>query len=155
MIGCAGIFITLFIHAQRVAGLNQQPFKLGSSGFKQFLPFTQGLEGPKALIGDNLGCHFSPSVLKCCNSNSIRFVCLSPNTTHLCQPLDVAVFRPAKTEWKDILDTLRKESRCSDNLPKTIFPSLLDKLVKRLKSSNLVSGFLASGIWPLDRSNLQ
>ena len=35
-----------------------------------------------------------------------------------------------------------------DNLPKTIFPSLLYKLARRC---NLVSGFRASGIYPLDR----
>ena len=83
-----------------------------------------------------------------------RFICLPLNSTHLCQPLDVAVFRPAKTEWKDILDTWRQESWCSDNLPKTIFPSLLGKLVKHLKSTNLVSGFCASGLWPLDRNQV-
>ena len=79
---------------------------------------------------------------------------MPPNSTHLCQPLDVAVFRPAKTEWKDIFDTWRRESRRSDNLPKTIFPSLLNKLVKRLKSTNLVSGVRASGTWPLDRNQV-
>ena len=66
----------------------------------------------------------------------------------------MAVFRPAKTEWKDIFDTWRRESRCSDNLPKTIFPSLLGKLVKCLKSTNLVFGSRASGLWPLDRNQV-
>ena len=122
--------------------------------FKQFVPSTQGLEGPIALIGDNLGSHFSPSILKYCDIHNIRFICLPPNSTHLCQPLDVAVFRPTKTEWKDTLDTWRRESRCSDNLPKTIFPSLLGKLAKCLKSTNLVSGFCASGLWPLDRNQV-
>ena len=35
-----------------------------------------------------------------------------------------------------------------------IFPSLLGKLVKHLKSTNLVSGFRASGLWPLDRNQV-
>ena len=38
-----------------------------------------------------------------------------------------------------------------DNLPKTVFPSLLYKLMRRLRSENLVSGFGASGVYPLDR----
>ena len=122
--------------------------------FKEFVPSTQGLEGPTALIGVNLGSHFSPSVLKYCNIHNIHFICLPPNSTHLCQPLDVAVVRPAKTEWKDILDPWRRESQCTDNLPKTIFPSLLGKLVKHLKSTNLVSGFCASGLWPSDRNQV-
>ena len=121
---------------------------------KQLVPSTQGLEGPIALIGDNLGSHCSLSIPKYCNIHNIRFICLPPNSTHLCQPLDVAVFRPAKTEQKDILDTWRRKSWCSDNLPKTIFPSLLGKLVNCLKSTNLVSGFGTSGLWSWDRNQV-
>ena len=66
----------------------------------------------------------------------------------------MAVFRPAKAEWHDILDSWRKESRCADNLPKTIFPSLLYKLFRRLKPENLVSGFRATGIVPLERNEI-
>ena len=78
------------------------------------------------------------------------FICHPPNATHLCQPLDVAAFRPAKFEWKGILDTWRWESRRKGNLPEDVFPSLLRKLMGRLKPSNLVSGFKAAGIYPLD-----
>ena len=35
-------------------------------------------------------------------------------------------------------------------LPKDIFPSLLQKLMGRLKPSNLAFGFKAAGIYPLD-----
>ena len=41
-----------------------------------------------------------------------------------------------------------------DNLLKAVFPSLLHKLVRRLKGCNLVSGFCASGIHPLDRQQV-
>ena len=122
--------------------------------FKQFVPSTSNLVGPIVLIGDNLGSHFSKKVLQYCDKNKIQFLCLPPNSTHLCQPLDVAVFRPTKIEWRDILDSWRKESRCADNLPKTIFPSLLYKLFCRLKSANLVSGFRATGIVPLERNEV-
>ena len=76
---------------------------------------------------------------------------LSPNSTHICQPLDVAVFRPAKTEWCDILDMWHRESRQAENLPKTVFPLLSGKLMKRLKSQNFVSGVRACGMFPLNR----
>ena len=106
------------------------------------------------LIGDNLGSHFSASVMQKCMDHDTFFICLPPNATHLCQPLDVAVFRPGKVSWKDILETWRLGSRYMDNLPKTVFPSLLYKLVRRLKGCNLVSGFHASGIYPLDRQQV-
>ena len=95
------------------------------------------------------------SVIQKCMVHDIFFICLPPNATHLCQPLDAAVFRPAKVYWKDILETSRLESRCMDNLPKTVFPSLLYKLVRRLKGCNLVSGFRASAIYPLERQVLK
>ena len=37
-----------------------------------------------------------------------------------------------------------------DNLPKTVFPSLLSKILRRLRRENLVSGLQASGVYPLD-----
>ena len=81
-------------------------------------------------------------------------LCLPPNATHLCQPLDVAVFRTAKSEWRDILDTWHKESRSKENLPKTVLPTLLSELMTRLKSSNLIAGFRASGIHPINRNEV-
>ena len=119
--------------------------------FKQFIPSIRKHQGKQVvLIGDNLGSHFSPKVINACVENNIIFICLPPNTTHLCQPLDVAVFRSAKIEWKDILDTWRRESRRKDNLPKDAFPSMLRKLMQRLKPSNLIAGFKATGICPLN-----
>ena len=86
--------------------------------------------------------------------DNIFFICLPPNATHLCQPLDVAVFRPAKSEWRNILDMWHKESRSKENLPKNVLPTLLSKLMNRLKSSDLVVGFRASGIHPLNRNEV-
>ena len=41
-----------------------------------------------------------------------------------------------------------------DNLPKTVFLSLLYKLMRRLRSENLVSGFRTSDMYLLDRHQL-
>ena len=90
--------------------------------FKQFLPSIEHLKGPIVLIGDNLGSHFSTSVIQECMARNIFFICLAPNATHLCQPLDVTVFRPAKVSWKDILETWRLESRCMITCRKQFFP---------------------------------
>ena len=60
--------------------------------FKQPVSSMSDLIGPNVLIGANLGSHFSNKVLQYCDENVIRFLCLPPNLTHFCQPLDVAVF---------------------------------------------------------------
>ena len=70
--------------------------------FKIFLPNACALNGPVALIGDNLGSHFSKAVVDACLQNNM-FITLVPNSMHLTQPLDVTVFRPAKIHWRNIL----------------------------------------------------
>ena len=68
-----------------------------------FLPHARRLNGRKVLIGDNLSSHFTDEVIRQCKENDIAFVCLPPNATHLCQPLDVSFFRPMKMAWRKVL----------------------------------------------------
>ena len=88
--------------------------------FKLFVPAVND-RGKVALIGDNLGSHFSKAVIDKSVWKRIYILCLPPNAT-FCQPLDVAVFPPAKSEWHNILDTWCKETRSKENLPKTVLP---------------------------------
>ncbi|XP_047107714.1 MFS-type transporter clz9-like [Schistocerca piceifrons] len=64
------------------------------------LPYVKKLpkEVPKVVIGDNLCSHISINVLQKCREHNIKFILLPPNSTHLCQPVDVAYFRPLKAE---------------------------------------------------------
>ena len=73
---------------------------------------------------------------------------------HLTQPLDVAVFRPAKIHWKNILIRWRKESKTGGCISKSHFPRLLSSLFGLLSLENLKSGFHATGISPLDRNQV-
>lgn len=118
------------------------------------MPRIKDIEGPKALIGDNLGCHFSPAVIAKCQELNVRYIALPPNTTHICQPLDVAVFRPVKVSWKVILEQWRKDTHFSGLIPKEQFPLLLSRLFKKINRDNLSSGFKACGIVPLDRGQV-
>lgn len=133
-----------------------------------FLPHAKRLEGRKALIGDNLSSHMDPEVLQLCNQNDVDFVCLVPNSTHLCQPLDVAFFRPMKTAWRAVLSEWKLQNLRLNTVPKDMFPTLLKQCLVRLncvKSRNnhdeggaierdLKSGFRACGLFPLDRNQV-
>jgi len=121
---------------------------------KVFLEHVKEVSGPKVIIGDNLSSHFSPNVIALCKKHNVRFLTLVPNSTHLCQPLDVAVFRPMKVLWRAMLTGWKIESRSIGTIPKATFPSLLARVFCHLKSSNLVSGFRACGIVPLDSSQV-
>lgn len=87
------------------------------------LPYLRRQDGDRVVIGDNLASHLSFHVIQLCEENNIRFCFLPPNSTHLTQPLDVAVFRLIKTSWRQKLEKWKKKNKGS--LPKQYFPSLL------------------------------
>ena len=108
-------------------------------------------DGPFAVIADNWGSHFNVTVIKTCREKNIRFITLPSNSTHLFQPLDVAVFAPMKQVWRSVLEEWRRESRSKGTLLKEHFPLLLSRLVEGTKDTKIVSGFRAMGIYPQNR----
>nr|CAH7717026.1 unnamed protein product [Callosobruchus chinensis] len=124
-----------------------------------FLPNIRTLDGPKVIIGDNLSSHISLNVLKLCEEQNVRFVCLPPNSTHLTQPLDVAFFSPMKKAWRAILTKWKETSAGSKftTIPKDMFPTLLKELMICLEENqkeNLMAGFAKCGICPFSKQTL-
>lgn len=114
------------------------------------LPYFRKLDGPKVIIGDNLSSHLSYNVIKLCQEQNIKFVLLPPNSTHLCQPLDVAFFRPLKLAWRNVLDDWKRKN--SGVVPKSEFPRLLKKTFENIaitSKTNVISGFRKAGIFPV------
>ena len=66
--------------------------------------FVKNLEGEGPFALNNLGSHFSEEVIKVCVEMNIRFITLVPNSTHLCQPLELAVIGPLKRCWRALLN---------------------------------------------------
>ena len=122
--------------------------------FNIFLPFVSKLNGPTVLIGDNLGSHFSHDVIEATITHDIRFITMPPSSTHICQPLDVAVFRTLKLHWRNILDDFRKTTRQTGVVPKVRIPGLLSKLCSKLTPDHLKSGFRATGLHPTNRDQV-
>lgn len=120
-----------------------------------FKKFDQNL--PKVMIGDNLASHISVPVIEECKRHNIRFVLLPPNSTHLCQPLDVAFFRPLKIKWSETLRDWKSTNR--GTIPKDHFPRLLKKCIDGLNENkatekNLKAGFRGTGIYPLNKDEV-
>ena len=98
-------------------------------------------------------------VLELAVSHNVKFICLPCNATQYAQPLDVAVYRPMKIYWREILNNWKEtsEGKKFGTLPKELFPTLLTRLVKKLTPTveqNLISGFRSSGIYPVDVEEL-
>ncbi|KAF0696230.1 DDE-1 domain-containing protein, partial [Aphis craccivora] len=117
-----------------------------------FIPEPRRLEGKRVVICDNVAFHFSAKVLELSETNNITFICLPPNSTHITQPLDVAVFRSIKGSWRKLLGEW-KENNGNNLVTKEIMPTLLRRLLLEIDptiTKNLKSGFQACGIFPRD-----
>ena len=100
--------------------------------FNVVLPFYAGKPGVKVLIVDNLGSHFSATVVRAAKAQNILFVMLPTNG------------------WK-------KESQRHGAFPKEVFPILLNKLWVLLEdklSDYLKSGFRTCGLYPIDETEI-
>lgn len=112
-------------------------------------------EKPKIIIGDNLTSHVSKWVIEQCTLNNIKFVLLPPNSTGICQPLDVAYFKPLKSKWSQLLSEWKSKHR--GTIPKDTFPRLKYQCLIAMSdksSDNIQAGFRASGLIPLDREQV-
>ncbi|XP_074039998.1 uncharacterized protein [Leptinotarsa decemlineata] len=124
---------------------------------KIVLPYVRRFEGKKVLIGDNLSSHLSPAVVQTCVENNISFSFLPANSSHLTQPLDVAVFRSLKTHWRAVLEQTKvKAKNTNQPFDKKLFPGLLNQTLIRMKKEDglknaILSGFKKSGLCPLNR----
>lgn len=115
------------------------------------LPALKRKTGKKIVLGDNLSSHLSIKILQLCEENNIAFAFFPPNSTHVCQPLDVAVFGPLKKKWRAVLTQWKAKNR--GVVPKTEFPSLIHKLLQAMQptmSQNIKSGFESCGIIPFN-----
>ena len=118
-----------------------------------FIAKTAQLIGPKLLVLDGHVSHITLDVINAATANNITILCLPPHSTHILQPLDVAVFKPVKTAWRDIVQEFQRTNRFK-NIDKEDFPSLLKKLVESDKAflrRHAVAGFETTGIYPVKR----
>uniref|UniRef100_A0A336M977 CSON012225 protein n=1 Tax=Culicoides sonorensis TaxID=179676 RepID=A0A336M977_CULSO len=115
---------------------------------KKNIPF------PVILFVDNHRSHISVEISKLAESLGIVLVSLYPNSTHLIQPLDCAIFRGLKSNWQNLLITKRFEN----NSFKVSFENIGELIVELLESCHspeaVKSGFKVCGIYKWDVSNI-
>lgn len=95
--------------------------------------------------------HLSYHLSKLCSQSQIILITLPPNTTHMMQVLDVAIFHPVKQgcsvsvhEWR--MTKLLEED---EPLTKFNFAPLLKKVLDQImKKATIVNGFRACGLFP-------
>ena len=104
------------------------------------------------LIMDNAGCHMNIHAVEYAMQNGIVIVTLPPHTTAKLQPLDVSVFGPFKACLRAIQNDFRI-SNPNKAITEYMLPELASKAwLKACSPTNVLNGFAATGIWPLNRN---
>lgn len=60
----------------------------------------QNIQKPVVFFLDGHSSHLTLHLSNFCVENEIEIIALPPNSTHILQPMDLAVFRPLKVYWK-------------------------------------------------------
>ncbi len=117
---------------------------------RHFLQFTPSAR-PLLLLLDGHSSHYNLEFIREASSQGVIVFCLPPNTTHVCQPLDVTTFHSLKAFWDHECDEFM-----SANPGKIVtlyqFSSLFSATwAKAMVPKTIASGFKAAGVFPLDR----
>ena len=120
---------------------------------KVFLPQTQP-EDPsdmRLLIVNGHGSHTTDEFMWECYRNNVYLLFLPAHTSHVLQPLDLAIFSVLKTIYRRHINLLASQT---DSAPvgKLNFLRCYAKAHQEaLNINNIKAGFRASGIWPTNR----
>lgn len=103
------------------------------------------------LIMDNAVCHLNIHAINYAIENGIVIVTLPPHTTSKLQPLDVSVYGPFKTYLRSLHSdfTLMHPNTA---ITEHMLPEFASKAwIRSATPTNILSGFSATGIWPINR----
>jgi hypothetical protein len=121
-----------------------------------FIPETQFLLADESdirlLVVDGHGSHTTDDFMFTCFSNNIYLLFLPAHTSHILQPLDLGIFSPLKRAYRRFLAEL---DSLTDSAPigKLNFLRCLSKARKQaITRRNILSGWRATGIWPIQRN---
>ncbi|XP_050518220.1 uncharacterized protein LOC114332802 isoform X3 [Diabrotica virgifera virgifera] len=99
---------------------------------------------------DGHSSHLSLPLSEFCRDNDIVLIALLPNSTHILQPMDVAVFHSLKNAWRKKVHDWRMQNN-GRRLKRCEFgPLLEDCILVSLKPETIQHGFRACGLFPFN-----
>ncbi|XP_076155223.1 uncharacterized protein LOC143138689 [Alosa pseudoharengus] len=109
-------------------------------------------ERPLLLFMDQHEAHVGKGVVDFCRANQIEVVCLPAHTTHVLQPLDVAVYSSLRAAFSRLAREMGLV-RGDLVLGKRHFSAVLKYAVELACTPDTIkSGFRSTGLFPLDRT---
>lgn len=112
---------------------------------KVFIP-NIAPERPAALLFDGHVSRITLELIETAVANNIILLKLAPHTTHVLQPLDVAVFKGMKTAWDRKLTKWQREHP-RRKIREKDFMKILTTVLEETPVINIINGFQATGIY--------
>jgi hypothetical protein len=101
---------------------------------------------------DGYTSHVTLEVVKVTRGAKLDLVSLPSHTSHALQPLDVAVFKPFKTYFREYWNYWTSRNIGQKATKETLAHWVSLALRKALNENNITKGFKKTGIYPLDRT---
>ena len=118
--------------------------------FLKHCPQDRSEDNPVLLIQDGHVSHHDPLLILKAIEEHVILLELVPHTTHLCQPLDVCVYKSLKSNIGRFIK-IGQALRGSLWIPKKEFPRLLrTPFEKSMTIHNIKQGFRKCGIYPFN-----
>ncbi|XP_045778739.1 uncharacterized protein LOC123876488 [Maniola jurtina] len=108
-----------------------------------------GENRPVLMIYDGHSTHVDTRVVALASENNITILKLPAHTSHLLQPLDLAVFKSFKTSWDKKLVQWQRQN-VGVKLRKQTFSELFAETWHQVSPFVIQSGFRKGGIYPLN-----
>lgn len=115
---------------------------------RSFLPAI-GKHRPAVLIYDGHSSHVSLEIIELAMKENVIILKLPPHTSHLLQPMDLAVFKPLKLEYDNAVIKWQRK-HYGIKMPKQVFSTIISRIWTEMDSQVIRSGFQKGGIYPFD-----
>lgn len=107
-------------------------------------------ENPVLLIYDGHSTHIGLRLAEMAVQNNVEILLLPPHSSHILQPLDLAVFKSLKSKWDEYLCRHLRNTGC-EKISKKKMVSQIGRLWNGFEVNIIRNGFKKAGIYPLNR----
>lgn len=118
-----------------------------STIFYPWLEKQENIQKPVLLFLDGHKSHLTLHLSHFCAENGIEVIALYPNSTHILQPMDIAVFRPLKTFFRKEVAQWRLKNMGA-KLKKENFAPVFKKALDQISKDCIKNGFRGGGLHP-------
>ena len=103
---------------------------------------------PLVLLLDGHSSHFKPETIRFAKDHNVVVFCLSPHTTHECQPLDCSLFGPLKVHWRNVCHSFYQKHPTAV-ITKFNFCGLFrEAWLQAVTPENITGRFRKAGVYP-------